>query len=353
MVTTKKTENKPRKRPTPIRRGVQSETIGKVAEKVEAAQAAEILDFEQRQIPLANVHIWEDQPRTVYLKVDDVCRGSIPDDDKHALNKNEELLEINSLALSIAKLGLLNPPLAYALPGKAVQLIGGERRTLASIYALFHITTSAGPNGEIEYETVINDSPDLSLLETEKMVIKVFPRKPDELELERISMADNAHRKDLPIPDKLSWSIRYADKKNEAGQEVEFRELVATLGLSRSRAFAWLKVLKARHDKWVSLVIDKVLQNKIDFKKLETISDAEATEREALYKEWFESPAQDSTFRVSLGACSNSDAIRTLVLKNAPHNNLTHFENIDWTKPKAAKKGFAEFLKLWEEQHDR
>jgi len=346
----KSEDKKQRKRPTIKRSGVQAKTIDNVARKVVAAQAANVLEFEQRQVPLSKIHIWDSQPRTLHLTIEDVCRGNILDDDEHALIKNDELLQINTLALSIAKQGLINSPIAYALPGKDVQLIGGERRTLASIYALFHIV----PSGEagVEYETIHNESPDRSLLETERMLLKVFPKKPDEIELECLAMTDNANREDLSIPDRLRWAIRFDDKKQKRNHQIEHRELIATLGLSRSRAFAWLKVLNERSDKWVSLVIEKVCNNKANFKKLEQLAEANPEDRESLYKAWFESPAQDSKTKIPLGVSTNLDAIRSLVLKNIPEEHREHFEKINWKKAKNAKNGFAEFLNIWEKQHD-
>ena len=343
------------KRPAPLKKrihGVQPGTIDKVAAQVAAAESTETQEYEIRHMPLANIHLWEDQPRTFHLILQDIYRGYVDPDDEFYKQKNDELEGITGLAMSYKEFGMLNSPIAYALPGRAVQLMGGQRRIMAAIFALFHIKTTMGADDVLRHDVELNPEPDLSLLETKRIEVKVFSRKPDELTVGCIGMADNVQRTELPIADKLRWVIKYADKKEGRGREVEWRDLVDTLGLNRSQAYEWVKVVKARQDEWVHKVIQMVLLGETSFKKLTAIAAAEIGEREEIYKAWFDKrPASDTKRRVSLGVTSNLPALRALVLANVKEEQRNRFEKTDWSKPKEVKKAFSEFLKYWEEIH--
>ena len=54
---------------------------------------------------------------------------------------------------------------------------------------------------------------------------------------------------------------------------------------------------------------------------------------------------------VSLGATGNLAALRSLVLANVDGDLKAKLEAVDWQSPRAAKSGFAEFLKYWEAKH--
>ncbi|MEN8132945.1 MAG: hypothetical protein ABFS45_22765 [Pseudomonadota bacterium] len=341
-----------KKKPGMLRRGVQPGTIDKVAAQVAAAESAETHEYEVRHVPIANIHLWENQPRTFYLTMEDVCRGSVDSTDEFVEQKKDELEGIIGLAMSLKEFGMLNAPLAYALPGKRVQLLGGQRRTMASVFALFHICTTIGSDDVPRHDVEINAVPDRSLLVAERIAVKVFSRKPDEITVERIGMADNVQRTELPIADKLRWLIKYADKMEGRGREVEWRDLVDTLGLSRSQAYEWVKVVKARKDKWVHKVVEMVLLSETSLKRLTEIAAAEAAHRESIFRAWFEKrPTPDIKHRVSLGVSSNLHAIRNLVLENVEEAERKRFDQIDWSKPKEVKKAFTEFMKYWEEKH--
>jgi len=109
------------KKPSILKRnpiGVQASTISKVASQIAAAESAQTQEYEVRQVILADIQLWEEQPRKFHLKLQDVWKGEILKEDKFYNKKNEELEGIISLAMSLKEFGMLNPPLAYALPGK-------------------------------------------------------------------------------------------------------------------------------------------------------------------------------------------------------------------------------------------
>jgi hypothetical protein len=343
------------KRPGLLKRrvkGVQTETIDKVAAQVAAAESAEVQKYETKHVPLGRIKIWEDQPRTFLLTLDDVYRGSILPDDEDAEIKQDELERLIGLAMSLREFDMLNSPLAYALPGQFVQLLGGQRRTMASILALFHIKTTIGDDDIARHDFVVNDNPNMELLESERIVVKVFNKKPDELTLERISMVDNVQHAELPVSDKLNWLIRFANMKEERGRRVEWRDLVDTMGLSRSQSYALLKVVETRQDPWVQKVLEKVRNEQCALKHLTAISAAEEADREGMYKALFEArPTSDKTKRVSLGVTDNLPALKHLVLSNVSDDDMSRFDSIDWNKPKMVKKAFADFLEYWVEKH--
>jgi hypothetical protein len=343
-----------KKKPGRVLKGVQPSTISKVAAQVEAAESAETQEYEIRQISLANIRLWETQPRTFKLTLEDVYRGSVAQDDEHTEDKSRELEELSGLAMSLKEFGMLNAPLAYALPGKSVMLLAGQRRTMASIFALIHIQSTTGEGETTQHNVEINEAPDLASLESERIAVKVFSRKPDELVIEQIGVTDNVQRAELPIPDKLRWVLKFADLKEGRGGRVGWRDLIETLGLSRSQAFQWLNIVKYRTDVWVQKVIAMVLQGRAPLRKLTDIAAVGEEEREALYKSWFnESPTSDSKQRISLGATNNLSALRSLVLSNLKPEARESFEQVNWEKPKEAKKAFGEFLKHWEEMHEQ
>lgn len=343
------------KRPGLLKRpfkGVQAETIDKVAAQVAAAESAVTHEYEMRHVPLAHVQLWEDQPRTFHLVLDDIYRGRIDPNDPLADVKAAELEGIIGLAMSQREFGMLNAPLAYALPGKRVQLMGGQRRTMAAIFALFHIRTTVNHRDIKEHDVEIDESPDLSRLESERIVVKVFGRKPDDLTLERVGMVDNVQRTELPISDKLRWLVKFADRIEGRGREVHWRDLVDTMGLSRSQAYEWLTVVQARRDPWIMRLLERVMAGTAPFARLAELAKAPANDREALFEAWYgQRPAPDTAPRVSLGATTNLSALRSLVLSNVEGEMKVKLESIDWQNPRAAKRAFADFLTHWEAKH--
>ncbi len=341
-----------KKRPGLVRRGVTRGTIDKVAAKVTAAENAETQESEMRQVALSRIKLWEEQPRGFHLTLDDIYRGEIDEHDVFVEAKKNELEGIIGLAMSLCVFGMLNAPLAYALPGRDVQLLGGQRRTMASIFALFHIETTIGADEIPGQKVVINTSPDMEKLDAERILIKVYSRRPEGLKMEEVGMIDNSQRSELPVTDRLRWALKYADKKERMGLEVKWRDMADTLGLNRSQAYQWQKVVSSRTDEWVAKVATRVMNSSEPFQRLSEIAAAEPGDREALYRNWFEGrPTSDKKNRVSLGVSSNLPALRSLILSNVNGKARDAFANIDWNNPKLVKKAFSDFLKIWEEEH--
>ncbi len=335
-----------------VRKGVKDETIKSVAATMAAAETAVTHEFEHRHVPLANIKLWDDQPRTFHLTLDDIYRGYIEKEDQFLDKKNDELEGIIGLAMSQKEFTILNVPLAYALPGQLVQLIAGQRRTMAAIFALLHIQTTMGSDQIQAHEVIINESPDLEVLKTERISVKVFTKKPDEATIERVGIMDNVQRTDLPVADKLRWLVKYADNEEGKGRTIEWRELVEVLALSRTQSYKWLRIVNNRKDPWVNAVIEMVLAEKTAFNRLKEIASAEEEDRESIYKEWFgkRTPA-DKKKRVSLGATENLSAIKSLIFANLSDQQKAEFEGFNWESPKDVKRAFSSFMKYWESAH--
>lgn len=332
--------------------GVQAETISKVAAKIAAAESAITQEFDIRQIALSDIQFWEEQPRTFELKIDDIYRGEIRADDPLYEAKSEKLEGIIALAMSLKEFGILNPPIAYALPGKRIQLMGGQRRTMAAIYSLLHIQSCLDEDENEYHEIVINRDPDLSLLDRERISVKVFFKKPNDMVLERLGIVDNVQRSDLPIGDKLRWLLKFADKREGKGRGIGWRDLVDTLGLSRSQSYEWLTVVQSRNDEYVKKIIDKVFLGTTSFSRLIEISKADSFERELIYNKWYGSRTEpDKNSPISLGKTGNLNALKRLVLSNVEGEIKERLESIDWNNAKSVKKGFAEFLEYWVSKH--
>ena len=365
-------------RPSPLKRlaslGVRSATIDRVAEGVSAAENARLKEYELRDVALADIQIWADQPRRTTLQVDDVIRGSIPDTDRYQARKESELEKIISLALSQCEHGMLNAPLAYALPGRRVHLLGGQRRTMAAIFAALH--TRVNDDGECEIR--INPEPDLAVLETQRITVKVYLRKPDMLRMSKIGIVDNVQREDLPMGDRVQWLMTYVEHKKEVNPRavVTWREISDSIGVSRSQAYQWLAILHARDDVTVQKVIQDVIAGKTHLARAVDIAKSDPDERVAIYEQVqremalrSESPESEEIAdppevapkqrlpnanpgRVSLGATGSLNALRTLVLRNVEEpEERKKLEQIDWSDPREVKKGFTAFLRYWESKY--
>lgn len=332
--------------------GVQTGTINRVAEKIAAAESATLQEYELRQITISDIELWNEQPRKFHLNLEDIYRGKILESDDNYKVKSEQLEALIGLSMSIKEFGILNPPLALALPGKKVQLLGGQRRVMAFIFSIFHIRSIENENHEGYNEIIINPEPDMSLLHIERIEVKVILRRPDELTKERMAMIDNMQRVDLTIGDKLRWLISFADRRESFGKKIKWRDLIDTLGVSRSQAYEWLAIVDSRKDAYVMEVIKKVISNLVSFSRLLEIVRADPELRKILHDKWFgDRPAPDKIPRISLGKTDNLKALRTLVLTNSDGDVKDHFESINWDNPKNAKKGFEEFLIYWERKH--
>lgn len=341
-----------KKKPGMIKRGVQPATIDKVAAQVQAAETATTQQYDTKSVPLSNIVLWDDQPRSFKLTLQDVIRGIILEEDEHYADKCLELEGIATLALSIKEFGLLYPPIAFALPGKNVQLLGGQRRTMAAIYGLLHTVSTSIDSGLILHEVSVSPVPDSSLLEKERISVKVFSRKPDEITLERMAVADNTQRSDLSISDRLRWAVKFADKLHKNKHDLTWRDLADTLALSRSQAFEWKRVVDTRDDRFVKKAIALVIEDTISFKQLLELASAPSAEREGIFNSWFrKSPAPDSPKKVSLGTTTNLSALKSLIMSNVTGEQKDLFAEVDWDKTAQVKKAFSEFMTYWESNH--
>lgn len=346
----KPTEVKKPRRPG-IRKGVRKETIENVAARLQAADEAKTVEFSVSQVPLSSIVLWEDQPRDILLSIDDVIRGYVQEDDEYTAAKNNELEGIQTLALSIKDTGLNNSPIAYSLPGQKVKLIGGQRRTMAVIYSLFHVSTETLESGEKTHDVNINQNPELDLLDSTRISVKVFTRKPDPMAIEKIGMADNLHE-GLSLKAKIDWAIKISEQKESGGGNVHWSDLIGTLGVSRAQAFKWVKFLSDRDDEWVGQGIDLVRSDKLSLTKLFDIAysdDREATFNNLTGKKRL---PVDGAKRISLGAVTtNYSAVKKLILANIDDDYQAEFNSVDWKNPLKVKKAFARFFEIWEKHY--
>ncbi len=343
-------ETKKPRRPG-IRRGVSKKTIENVAAKMEAADKANTKDYHVTRIPVASIQLWDEQPRDIYLTIDDVIRGWIEKDDPLHTEKEHDLIGIVTLAISIKDTGMNNPPIAYSLPGQRVRLIGGQRRTMAMIYSLFHIASEQLEKGGVSFDSVINETPDLSLLESTLIPVKVFVRKPDPMMIEKIGMADNLHE-GLTLKSKLNWALRITERKEADDQSIHWSELTGTIGVNRSQAFKWVKVLTERSNTWVGKAIDLVKEDKLSFSLLAEIAHAEDKQEVFERNVGKKRPPVDGPRKHSIGVkTTNLGSVKKLIFTNLDKKLHVEFDSVDWSNPTKVKKAFIHFFDLWEQDN--
>jgi len=340
--------------------GVSDDTVNAVVKTFSEAENAETVAHENKEIALSAIKLWDKQPRNFKLSMDDVIRGSVLEDDDHFTQKEAELEKIMGLALSFQEIGMMNPPVGFDLAGQCVQLIGGQRRTMAKVFSLFHIKEVIEEIGSTAYEVSIDDKAVSNAdhvkerLEQTKIEVKAYKRKPDVITLEKMAMADNTQREDLPITDKLKWAISFAELCEGQGRGYTWQDLADALGLTRSPAFDWKKLLLERSDQWVEKAIGKVLQGKMAIKKAFQIAAANPEKRESKYVELTGSPPEDSSGevrKISVKTSSSVQALKSLILKNSRTKLKDELANVDWDKPSEVKKAFTVFLEDWEKRY--
>jgi len=321
------------------------QAIDRAASEIEAAVSAKTAEHKIIKVALAHIDLWADQPRTFHLTLEDVYQGVINEDDPKRLEKEDELEGIIGLAVSTTIHGIVNPPVAYQKPGQRVELIGGQRRTMAAIFAALHMGMQEG-----EPVVTINSDPDHSILETEKIDVKVYARKPDEETLEKLALIDNTQRVQLSMQDKMRAALVLAKGVEAKGEDIKHTMLIDALGVSRAQAFYWQKVMKNRDAKWVKETLDMLMKGKASFTQLRKMAEASPGDRKALFEKWFKSPSVDSG-KVSLGTSTSLPAIQKLVMMNVDEAGRSDFEQYDWNDPRQVKAAFSKFLEYWEQQY--
>ncbi len=331
--------------------GVNSETINNLANRVSDAESAKLKENEYRHVAFADIQFWDMQPRKLNLTIDDIYRGEVLLSDEKYTVKKRELDEIIKLAISIKLQGILKPLLVSAMPGKKVLLLGGQRRVMASTFALFHLQDLKNDENS-GIEVVINPEPNYSLLDSMMLPANIILQKLDTLTMLKLAGTDNGNQVNLTIPEKLNLLIHIADESEDTGEKLPWQDLTSTIQVSRSQAFEWLSIVEHRKDPIVKKVINKVCMDNIPINKLIKIANTKSEERSSLYDIWFgESQDKNPQPNVSLGKTNNLKAIRSLVLANSEGDVYERFESLDWDNHKQAKKGFEEFLNYWVSKH--
>lgn len=317
------------------RRGVSEGTLNKVASQVRSAENAQKNKYQIKEIKLSDIELWDSQPRKVHLTISDIIKGDVGKKDENRSAKLEELKKIVDLANSTKELTMLVMPLAYALPGGKVRLIDGQRRTMAAIYSCLWLVEDNERKGEV------------GRLNEVSMTLKVYPKKPSALILEKIGMASNALREEISLENKLAWVIRHADDAEEAGEPLTGHGLAQVLGMKKSQSFEWMSIIRSRKDPWVAKTIAKTEQKTAKFNQLIKVAKAEKSERRSVFDKLFNSPVPDNTKQIKIGNC-NAKAIKSLLIKTSSAKTKKEIKALDLDSPTDLKKAFQIFLDNWE-----
>src|SRR3990167_6480431 len=84
-------------------------------------------------IPIKRIEVDPDNPRDLVLIFDDLYVG-VSETDPNYIRKSKEIANLQTMANSIRKQGIINPIVVYKF-GDKYRLVAGERKTLASIFA--------------------------------------------------------------------------------------------------------------------------------------------------------------------------------------------------------------------------
>src|SRR6516162_5251662 len=89
--------------------------------------------FRQVVLPLSRIELDPDNPRKLFVDLNDVRHGVRPEDPFYPA-KQAELEKLKELAHTIKTTGVINPVVVYKL-GEAYRVVARERRCLASLLA--------------------------------------------------------------------------------------------------------------------------------------------------------------------------------------------------------------------------
>jgi ParB family chromosome partitioning protein len=296
-------------------------------------------------ISLPKIELDPNNPRELFLTITDV-RDGIKSSDANFEQKKREVAELESLAKTIEKEGVINPIVVYKFTDN-YRLIAGERRLLASFLA-----------------------------KKEDIPAKILLKKPDAVTLKILQWIENNERVGLSLREKLgnlkSIVDAYTAENTDAALSIE---LIRNLtGLSKTQASYYVSVMKSPGD-----LRDKIEKNEINNLDkaafIASIHDAEmranllsacldgmnlknlrimlAKEGEKRKKEKLkktvESRGRKSQY-INLGKINDVEIIRKLaniVLAHPSYAGFANeFEMSDWNEHKQIEKYFQKLLTL-------
>ncbi|HLB43317.1 MAG TPA: ParB/RepB/Spo0J family partition protein [Gammaproteobacteria bacterium] len=303
-------------------------------------------------IPIKRIEVDPDNPRDLVLIFDDLYVG-VSETDPNYIRKSKEIANLQTMANSIRKQGIINPIVVYKF-GDKYRLVAGERRTLASILA-----------GKSEIQAKILDS------------------KPNDLKISLLQWIENVERTDLSLWERLrnleKIITTYADKNGVPVEQITITELSNLIGCTKPHAMNYKAVLVA-DDHVKQLIRDNKIRNlekaalisgiqSLDIKQY--IIDACLTG--APLKKLKIIAAQENQTKISnritksitkrgrqatlvnFGTTKNIPVAKLIldsVLKNNALAHISgHFAEIDWTDYKSVTDTFKFLLKKLEELH--
>lgn len=154
-----------------------------------------------------------------------------PDDRLSSEAKARQLKDIIQLAYTIAKHGVLEPLIVYAMPGKSYGIICGERRYLAALYAAKRLGFVA-------------------LIDA-----KVYPKKPTQSAIADIQFIENHHRQPLKLQDVIKWILRrfqqFEESENRPISAIDIQKIMA---VKKSQAYQYKTIYNANREKVTALL---------------------------------------------------------------------------------------------------
>ena len=241
---------------------------------------------------------------------------------------------IKALALTIAQHGVLEPLIVFALPGGAYQIIAGERRYLAALYAEAHL----------DYEPLID--------------ARVYPDRPDQALIDDIQFIENHHRENLKIEDIIPWTLRrFKSFEQQQLRDIMASDISSIMSIGSTQAYLYLAIYCADRD-WVLNLLDQVAQHPVGLKEFREMADnapltvespgldelnqaAESAAREA--------PPQGNG--INLGFCRSTRAVQALIMRATPTKQRNKYADTNWDDPGQARQAFRRFWKEWESKH--
>lgn len=292
-----------------------------------------------RSVPLSAV-VMSVEFHRLAIVLNDVIHGAIEEGDAIYEIKQKELEGIISLAHTL-KLGLLNYPNAYALPGNRIAMIDGHRRFLAFVYRVLHIEDRQGYSVD-------------ECLELSSMEVRLYSQKPADDLLNDIAVVGNTHQEKLQLDRLLEWALR----RNEieftiSGKTLDSPFYVETFNIAKSQAAVYQKIIKlGRED--LEPVISALREGKLkNLTQVHRIANEPVKRKRQQLMDRLQRAKTDNIRKknsnINLGTMVNSNGVKVLIEKALGDEYKTVIDaGTDWNSAKEVQKTFRVFIKHWE-----
>jgi ParB family chromosome partitioning protein len=307
-------------------------------------------DLRYEIVPLSQIEFDPDNPRDLAIEFSDLPQGPVYTDVLYK-RKMDEINNLNSLAETINKQGLINPIVVYK-HGNKYRLIAGERRCLASMIAGKHdIKANILSERPSEYrqrllQWIENiEREDLSLwerLQNIKMIVSAYQKQNTKVETINANLIKNILGCSLPHAGNYH-KVLNADKPLSAAIErreinnLEKAALVAKIeneDLQKQMLTACVAGASLKQMKQLATEEKKITQEK----KKQAITDKLAAGRGR------------KAGRINLGAVKDPIVIQTIIESVVEQDRFRHyhsrFQNLDWNNLTAVSIAFKELLEI-------